>query len=77
MGAGNAAGPAEPGQGGQSSTQRTAAWRARRGAKRAAHEADLQAALGQEEYDKLLAKRLACKARVARHRAQAAVQDDA
>jgi hypothetical protein len=54
------------------STPRTAAWRARKKAAtalaRAAKEAALQERLGDEAYTCLIARRLACKNRVARHR---------
>jgi hypothetical protein len=64
------------------STERTAAWRARKAAasslKRAAAEAALAANLGPEGYASLLAKRQACKDRVARHRhSQAGLGEDA
>jgi hypothetical protein len=54
------------------STPRTAAWRARRGQKRAAREEALVEALGQDGYNALLVKRQMCKARVALHRHRAA-----
>jgi hypothetical protein len=58
-----------------SSTERSAAWRARvasaNALNKAQAEADLQAAIGQEAYDLFLVKRQKCMARESKHKALA------